>query len=161
MKTCRIRASPAWMIAGLGVHALLEVAADVGHQQNAIHRRDAEQRDEADRRGNAEVEARDIEPEDAAGDRERNAGQRDQAVAHRIEQRVEQRQDQEQAERHDDRKPALGILQRAELARPLHAVALRQRHVLGNRSCASATVEPRSRSRTLYFSGMKRWLFSR
>ena len=65
-------------------------------------------------------------------DRERNAGQRDQAVAHRIEQAVEQRQDQEQAERHDDREPLLGLLQRAELARPLHAVALRQRHVLGD-----------------------------
>jgi hypothetical protein len=29
------------------------------------------------------------------------------------------------------------------------------------RCCDSATVEPKSRSRTLYFSGMKRWLFSR
>src|SRR5262245_29268219 len=30
-----------------------------------------------------------------------------------------------------------------------------------NAGCAPATVEPRSRPRTLYFSGTNRWLFSR
>ena len=39
MKICRIRVSPALDDRGLGAHALVEVAADVGDQQDAVHRR--------------------------------------------------------------------------------------------------------------------------
>ena len=56
-----------------------------------------------------------IEPEDSAADREWNAGQRQQTVAHGIEQAVEQHHDQHQAERHDDGEPLLGFDQGAEL----------------------------------------------
>ena len=73
-----------------------------------------------------------VKRQDAAADRERNAGQRQQAVAQRIEQAVEQHEDQQQADRHDDRQARLGLLQLLELAGPVDAIAGRQLHVLGD-----------------------------
>ena len=113
-------------------HAFLDVAADIGHQQDAIHRRDAEQRDEANRGRDAEIQAGDIEPENAAGHGERNARQRQQAVPYRIEQAVEQHQDQKQAQRHNQREPLLCVNQRAVFARPFERIALGERNVLLN-----------------------------
>ena len=124
MKICRMRVWAASMMASSLAKALVQVAADVGDQQDTVHRRDAEQRDESDGRRHAGVQPEQIESENAAADRERNARQREQAVAHGIEQAVEQHHDQQQAERHDDREPLLGFHQRAELARPFHAGSL-------------------------------------
>src|SRR5215475_6674000 len=53
-------------------------------------------------------------------------------LPHGIEETVEQHQDQQQAQRHDERQAFLCFHQRAELARPLDAVALRHRHFLGD-----------------------------
>ena len=78
-----------------------------------------------------------------------------------IEQGVEQHHDQQQAEGNDNRKPLLGFNQSAELTRPFQAVAFLQLHFLAMRACASATVDPRSRPRTLYLIGTKRSVFCR
>ena len=162
MNICRMRVSPASMMASSRPMPLVHVAADVGDEQDAIHGRDAEQRDEADRRRDAEIEAGDVEPEDAAADSEGNARERQQAVAHRVEQAVEQHQDQQQAQRHDEGEPLLGLHQRAELAGPLQAVAFAA--AAPSRRCAPARRPPSSRDRgraRCTSAGTKRWLFSR
>src|SRR5581483_11423817 len=84
------------------------------------------------RRRDAGVQSHDVEPQHAAAGGERNAGERQQAVAHRVEQAVEQHHDQQQAERHDDGKPLLRLDQRAELARPFQPIARLERDGFGD-----------------------------
>src|SRR4029077_7045648 len=68
----------------------------------------------------------------AAAGRERNADQRHQAVAQRIEQPVEQRKNNEQADRDNQLQPRLGIFEVFKLAGPNQAIAARQLHVLSD-----------------------------
>ena len=63
---------------------------------------------------------------------ERDAGQRQQAVAQRIEQAVQQHQDQHQADRARRPPAVLGALQVLEFAGPDEAIAGRQFDVLGD-----------------------------
>ena len=71
-------------------HALGAELAEIGDVENAVHHRDAEQRDEADRRRDGKIEPGEIERDQAAADRKGNAGDRQQTVAQRVEQPVQQ-----------------------------------------------------------------------
>ena len=104
----------------------------VGNHQNAIHNRHAHQRDEADCRRDAEIQAREIKRQHATADREWYPGERQETVAQRIEQTVEQNHDQQQADRNDHFKALFCPLQVFELAGPDDAVAYRQLHILGD-----------------------------
>ena len=97
--------------------------AVIGDVQDAVHHRYAKQRDEADRRRNREIQARDIERDDAATNGERNAGHGEQAIAQRVEQAIEQHQDQRESDRHDDGQSPLGLLQILEFAGPEDVIA--------------------------------------
>ena len=80
------------------------------NHEDAVHDRDSEKGDEADGRGDAEIEAGNVESDYAANDRHGNPRQRQEAVAHVIEQAVEQSSDQNEADRHDDFQALLGLL---------------------------------------------------
>ena len=83
-------------------HALGPELAVISDVQNPIHHRDAEQRDEADRRGHTEIEAREIQRDQATADRKRDAGDGQKTIAQRIEQPIEQDEDQKQRDRDYD-----------------------------------------------------------
>ena len=103
------------------------------NHEDAIHDRDSEKGDEAYGRGDAEIEAGNVESDDAANDGHGNPRERQQAVAHVIEQAVEQSGDQNQADRHDDFQALLGLLQiSSELTGPNQPVARWQLDVLGD-----------------------------
>ena len=102
-------------------HALRPELAEIGDVENAVHHRDAEQRDEADRRRDGEIKPGEIKRDQAAADRKGNAGHRQQAVAQRIEQPVQQHKDQQQRDRHHDQQPLLGVLQIRRIRRTRRA----------------------------------------
>jgi hypothetical protein len=111
----------------------------VDDHQDAVHDGDPKSDTNPISRRHGKIEIGDVERNDAAGDCERNAGERQQAVAQRIEQAIEQHQDENEADRNDDRKCFLGLLQVFELSRPHEPIAVRQFHVLAIRVCAPAT----------------------
>ena len=82
----RMRVDAARYIASTGVQTLRSVLVVKSNHQNAVHDGHAEQRDEADGGGDAEIETGDIERQDAASDREGNSRERQKAVAQVIEQ---------------------------------------------------------------------------
>ena len=92
------------------------------NHQNAVHDRNAEERDETDRRGDAEVETGNVERQYAANDCGGDSGKRQEAVAHVVKQAVKQPHDQNEADRHDDLQALLGLLQISELTGPDQAV---------------------------------------
>ena len=100
--------------------------------QDAVHDGHAEERDEADGGGDAEVETGDIERQDAAHNRVRNARERQKGVAEIIEQAVERPGNQHEADRHNDLQTFLGFLKISELARPDQPVSRRKFHVVGD-----------------------------
>src|SRR5262249_40141032 len=109
-----------------------QAPADVGDEQNPVHGGDTKQRNKADGRGNARVQAEYIKSKDAAGDGKRDSAQGDEAVAQGIKQAVEQHHDQQKTKRHDDREPLLRLNQGAELSRPFQTIAFFQLHVLAD-----------------------------
>src|ERR1700677_2584789 len=118
---------------GLGdIHALGPELTEVGNVENSIHHGDAKQRDKADRRRDAEIEAGQIQRDQAAADRKRDTGNRQQAVAQRIEQTVKQHKNEKQRDRHHDQQPLLGILEIVELTGPKDLVSVRELDGLGD-----------------------------
>jgi hypothetical protein len=65
------------------------------------------------------------------------------------------------AERHDEGQSILGLHECAVFSRPFHPVARWQRHALGKATLCFGYGGAQVAPRTLYFSGTKRWLFSR
>ncbi len=98
----------------------------VGNHQDPVHDRNAKQGNEANRRGNAEVQPGEEQRRHTASDGKRNTGQRHQAVPQRVEQPVQQYDNQQDADRHNQFQPLLGLLQLFEFAGPFDVVALRQ-----------------------------------
>src|SRR5437660_2758017 len=114
------------------MHPRLADLVVVADQQNAVHDGNSEHRNKSYRRGNAEVETRHVQAQQTAGDRERDARQGEQAVVQRIEQSVEKHHDQDEADRNDDCKTRLRLLERAELAGPLDPIPRRQLYLPGD-----------------------------
>jgi hypothetical protein len=99
---------------------------------DAVHGGDAEQRDEADRGGDAERHVGQGEPQDAADQRHRDRAGGQQRVGEVAEADIEQQQDQRDRHRHGDRQAVDRGLEVGEVARPLQAIAGRQPDVLGD-----------------------------
>jgi hypothetical protein len=110
-------------------HSDLVVISD---DQDTVHHGDAEQGNKSNRSGNAEIEAAEIQRQNTATDRKRDAGKGHQAVTQGIEKAVKQHQNQRKADGDDDLEALLGLLQRLELSCPRDAVTARQLHVLPN-----------------------------
>ena len=81
-----MRVEAARNIASSGAKPCSSLLVVKRNHQDAVHDRYAEERDEADGGRDAEIETGEIEREDAAHDRVRNARKRQQAVAQVIEQ---------------------------------------------------------------------------
>src|SRR6202007_2810436 len=96
-------------------HSLRTKRAEIGDIENSIHHGDAEQRNKADRGGDAEIKSGEIERNHSATDREWNSGDRQKTVAQRVEQTIQQNQDQKQGDRNNDHQPLLGGLEVVKL----------------------------------------------
>ena len=114
------------------IDAFVDELIELRQDDDAVHDRDAEQRDEADRRRDAEGNAGDDEADDAAEDRHGDHAHRQQRVDHRAEIEPEQDRDQRQTDRHHDGQALDRVLQIAELADPFHVRAGRQRRDSGD-----------------------------
>ncbi len=115
-----------------------------------VQHRDAEQRDEADRRREVQVQAAHPQRGDAADQRERDV-EDDEACLPDVAERDEQQQedDRERQRDHDDQ-PLHGALLVLELAAPLQVIPRRAASTRpSSLRCASATKLPTSRPRTL------------
>mmetsp|Transcript_5519 Transcript_5519/g.13306 ORF Transcript_5519/g.13306 Transcript_5519/m.13306 type:complete len:1095 (-) Transcript_5519:4456-7740(-) len=117
----------------LGRAAAKPLLLEIGQDQDAVHHRDAQQRHEADHRGNADHLTRHEQREHATGHGEGHGRQRQQAVADAVEQGIEQRQDQHQGCRDQHAHARLGLLQLLELAGVHDPVAVGQGQVLRQR----------------------------
>ncbi len=95
---------------------------------DAVEHRSAEQRDEPDCGRHAQVDAGQVERDDAANRRERNVREDDPGAPDRAERVEEQDEDQEHADRHDDGEPRHRALLVLELAAERDVVAGLQRH---------------------------------
>ena len=134
---------------------------DVRDQHDAVAGRDAEQRDEADHRGDAQHAAGQEDAGHAANQRQRQVDHDQHRIAGFAER---QHQQHEQAGEHadtEDQQPVRGALLALELAAVLDAVADRHRHRLRDRRPDVAITLPRSRPETLHEITMRRCTFSR
>src|SRR5262249_33025350 len=101
---------------------------------DAVHDRNAEQRDEPDRRGDAERDVHQEQCKNAPDDRHRDDAHGQQRVDHRAEIDPEQKGDQSKRDRHYDLESPDRILQIAEFAHPFDPRTRRQLHLLSDLS---------------------------
>ncbi len=107
-------------------HARSPQFPEIGDVEDAVHDGHAEQRDKSDRRRNAEIEPRGEQRDQPAADGKGDAGERQQAVAQRVEQTVEQHENQQQRDRHHDHQARFRGLQIVEFTGPDEAIASRK-----------------------------------
>src|SRR6266403_4236274 len=109
------------------VEAFIDQLIVLRQDDDAVHHRDAEQRDKPDRSRYAEWNPGYQKPEHATEDRHRDHAHGEQRVDHRTEIEPQQHRDQREADRYYDRQPLDGVLQIAELADPLESRSWRKR----------------------------------
>ncbi|MCG3162319.1 MAG: hypothetical protein JMDDDDMK_03566 [Acidobacteria bacterium] len=91
-------------------------------QDHAAQHRNPEERDEADRRGDAETRPGDEQRGHAADERKRHRAEQQRRIAHAAEQRVKQEEDEQNADGHGDFQSGQRPLQFLKLARDFVAM---------------------------------------
>src|SRR5215469_219872 len=112
--------------------ALLPQLADVETQQDAVHRRDAENRDEASGGRHAKGRAGKEQSQYTSQAGNRNLRHDNGSIDQRAGRRVQNAHDQDQRKRHHDFQPAVGGLQFTVFAGPLQAYFFRQLNLGGD-----------------------------
>src|SRR5271165_1231734 len=114
---------------GRTVEARFQTEIVVGQHENPVHGRNAEQRDESDRRGDAERRRGDPQREYASEHRHGDHAGREQRIAQISEFQIQQQHDQRDRQRHDDAEARNRLLQIAEFPDPFQVITAGYQHL--------------------------------